>query len=150
MSSIAGMAWTYFPLLLILGAVVAIITVIIAILSMLGRRIYKGFGLLSIIMLLGGVAALIAGFAAAGNYMGAPYYLEDGTLVSVIDFSKIMDFLMGALNGAPAEPLDPEVDVMPMTMVAGYGLLIIVIIPVVMLLLSFFARKKVPYSIFDK
>ena len=105
---------------------------------------------MSIIMLLGGVAALIAGFAAAGNYMGAPYFLEDGTVVSVIDFSKITDFLMGAMNGAPAEPLDPEVDVMPMTMVAGYGLLIIVIVPAVMLLLSFFARKKVPYSIFDK
>ena len=150
MSSIAGMAWTYFPLLLILGAVFAVIIIIIAILSMFGRRIYKGFGIMSIIMLLGGVAALIAGFAAAGNYMGAPYFLEDGTVVSVIDFSKITDFLMGAMNGAPAEPLDPEVDVMPMTMVAGYGLLIIVIVPAVMLLLSFFARKKVPYSIFDK
>ena len=63
---------------------------------------------------------------------------------------RLIDFLMGAMNGAPAEPLDPEVDVMPMTMVAGYGLLIIVIVPAVMLLLSFFARKKVPYSIFDK
>ncbi|MBQ8178267.1 MAG: hypothetical protein IJ033_03640 [Clostridia bacterium] len=150
MSSIAGMAWTYFPIVLVAGAVVALIAFLLALLSLFGRRIYKGFGLMSIIMLLAGVVALVAGLAASGNYMGNPMMLEDGTVTSVIDFGQIMPFVMGVLNGAPATAIDPETTTAPLTMVAGYGLIIIVAIPVVMLILSFFARKKVPYSIFDK
>ncbi|MBO5773822.1 MAG: hypothetical protein J6R44_03215 [Clostridia bacterium] len=150
MTSIASMAWTYFPIVLVLGAVFAIIIFLIALFSLFGRRIYKGFGIMSIVMLLGGVAALLAGMAAMGNYMGNPMLLEDGTATSVIDFSQIMGFLTGALNGAPATAIDPETTAQPLTMVAGYGLLIVLIIPIVILILSFFARKKVPYSIFDK
>lgn len=149
MTQIAAMAWQYFPVVLIVGALMAIIIILISFFSLFGRRIYKGFGIMSIIMLLGGVAALIAGMAAMGNYMGNPTMLEDG-VTSVIDFSKLVSFLTGAMNGAPATALDPETTAQPLTMVAGYGLLIIVIIPVIMLALSFFARKKVPYSIFDK
>ena len=150
MTSIAAMAWTYFPIVLLVGAVFALIIFLIALFSLFGRRIYKGFGIMSIIMLLGGVAALLAGMAAMGNYMGNPMLLEDGTATSVIDFSQITAFLTGALNGAPATAIDPETTAQPLTMVAGYGLLIVLIIPIVILILSFFARKKVPYSIFDK
>ena len=150
MTAIASMAWTYFPIVLILGAVFALIIFIIALFSLFGRRIYKGFGIMSIIMLLGGVAALVAGLAAMGNYMGNPMLLEDGTATSVIDFSQAISFLTGAFSGAPATAIDPETTAQPLTMVAGYGLLIVLIIPIVILILSFFARKKVPYSIFDK
>ena len=150
MTSIAGMAWTYFPIVLVAGAVVALIAFILALLSLFGRRIYKGFGVMSIIMLLAGVVAFVAGLAASGNYMGNPMMLEDGTVTSVIDFSQVMPFAMGLINGAPATAIDPETTTAPLTMVAGYGLLIIVAIPVIILILSFFARKKVPYSIFDK
>lgn len=150
MTAIAGMAWTYFPIVLVVSALFAIIIFIIALLSLFGRRIYKGFSVMSVIMLLGGVAALIAGMAAMGNYMGNPMLLEDGTATSVIDFSQIMSFLTGAFTGAPATAIDPETTTQPLTMVAGYGLLIVLVIPIVILILSFFARKKVPYSIFDK
>ena len=150
MTSIAAMAWTYFPIVLVVGAVFALIIFLIALFSLFGRRIYKGFGFMSIIMLLGGVAALIAGMAAMGNYMGNPMLLEDGTATSVIDFSQAVSFLTGAFSGAPATAIDPETTAQPLTMVAGYGLLIVLIIPIVILILSFFARKKVPYSIFDK
>ncbi len=150
MSSIAGMVWTYFPIVLVVGAVFAVIAFLFALLSLFGRRIYKGFGLMSIIMIIAGIVAFLAGLAASGNYMGNPMMLEDGTATSVIDFGQIMPFLTGALNGAPATAIDPELETAPLAMVAGYGLIIIVVIPVVMLILSFFARKKVPYSIFDK
>lgn len=150
MGSIAGMAWTYFPIVLVAGAVVALIAFLLALFSLFGRRIFKGFGIMSIIMLVAGLVAFVAGLAASGNYMGNPMMLEDGTVTSVIDFSQLMPFAMGLLNGAPATAIDPETTVAPLQMVAGYGLLIILIIPVVMLILSFFARKKVPYSIFDK
>ena len=150
MGQIAAMAWQYFPIVLIVGALMAVIILIISLLSLFGRRIYKGFGIMSIIMLLAGLVAFVAGLAASGNYMGNPMILEDGTATSVIDFAQMMPFAMGLLNGAPATAIDPETMTEPLKLVAGYGLLIILAIPVVMLILSFFARKKVPYSIFDK
>ena len=150
MGQIAGMAWQYFPIVLIVGALMAVIILIISFLSLFGRRIFKGFGFMSIIMLVAGLVAFVAGLAASGNYMGNPMILEDGTATSVIDFSQIMNFAMGLINGAPATAIDPETMVEPLKLVAGYGLIIVLAIPVVMLILSFFARKKVPYSIFDK
>lgn len=150
MGTVASMAFDYAPVVLIVGAVFALIIFILAFLSLFGRRIFKGFGIMSIIMLLGGIGVLIAGMAAMGNYMGYPAYDAEGTVVSVLDFAKISDFLLGMFSGAPETALDPEVDAMPLKLVAGYGLIALVVIPVVMVILSIFARKKVPYSIFDK
>lgn len=150
MGTVASMAFDYAPVVLIVGAVFALIIFILAFLSLFGRRIFKGFGIMSIIMLLGGIGVLIAGMAAMGNYMGYPAYDAEGTVVSVLDFAKISDFLLGMFSGAPETALDPEVDAMPLKLVAGYGLIALVVIPVVMVVLSIFARKKVPYSIFDK
>ena len=150
MGTVASMAFDYAPVVLIVGAVFALIIFILAFLSLFGRRIFKGFGIMSIIMLLGGIGILIAGMAAMGNYMGYPAYDAEGTVVSVLDFGKISDFMFGVFSGAPETALDPEVDAMPLKLVAGYGLIALVVIPVIMLILSIFARKKVPYSIFDK
>ena len=150
MGTVASMAFDYAPVVLVAGAVFALIIFILAFLSLFGRRIFKGFGIMSIIMLLGGIGVLIAGMAAMGNYMGYPAYDAEGTVVSVLDFGKISDFMFGVFSGAPETALDPEVDAMPLKLVAGYGLIALVVIPVVMVILSIFARKKVPYSIFDK
>ena len=150
MGTVASMAFDYAPVVLVAGAVFALIIFILAFLSLFGRRIFKGFGIMSIIMLLGGIGILIAGMAAMGNYMGYPAYDAEGTVVSVLDFGKISDFMFGVFSGAPETALDPEVDAMPLKLVAGYGLIALVVIPVIMLILSIFARKKVPYSIFDK
>lgn len=150
MYQIATLAFTYFPLVLAIGAVMAIIIALLAFFSLFGRRIFKGFGFMSVIMLLGGVFALIAGMAASGAIAGAPSIAEDGTVTSILDFNNVSAFLTQILSGAPSTALDPEVDAMPLEIVGGYGMLIILIIPVVILLLSIFAKKKVPYSIFDK
>ena len=150
MGSIASMVFNYAPVVLVVGALFAVVIIIIAFLALFGRRIFKGFGFLAIVMFIAGLAMYIAGLAAMGNYMGNPSIGEDGELVSVLDFNQLVNFAFGVFQGAPETALDPAVDVMPLTMVAGYGLLIIMIIPVVILLLSIFARKKVPYSIFDK
>ena len=150
MGSIAAMAFDYAPLVLVVGAVFALIIFILAFLSLFGRRIFKGFGIMSVIMLLGGIGVLLAGMAAMGNYMGYPAYDAEGTVVSVLDFGKISNFLFGMFNGVPETALDPAVDEMPLKLVAGYGLIALVVIPVIMVILSIFARKKVPYSIFDK
>ena len=149
--SLAQMIFEYFPILLAVGAVFALVIFLISLFSLFGRRIYRGFFWLTLIMVVAGVATLLAGMVAMGNNLGAPYFLEDGvTLVSIIDFTQVTGFLTGALTGAPATALDPAVSVMPLEMVAGYGLLIVVALPIVMLILSLFTKKKVPYSIFDK
>lgn len=150
MGTVASMAFDYAPVVLIVGAVFALVIFILAFLSLFGRRIFKGFGIMSIIMLLGGIGVLIAGMAAMGNYMGYPAYDAEGAVVSVLDFAKISDFMFGVFTGAPETALDPAVDEMPLSLVAGYGLIALVVIPVIMVILSIFARKKVPYSIFDK
>ena len=150
MGTVASMAFDYAPVVLIVGAVFALVIFILAFLSLFGRRIFKGFGIMSIIMLLGGIGVLVAGMAAMGNYMGYPAYDAEGAVVSVLDFAKISDFMFGVFTGAPETALDPAVDEMPLNLVAGYGLIALVVIPVIMVILSIFARKKVPYSIFDK
>lgn len=149
--SLATMVFEYFPILLAVGAVFALVIFLISLFSLFGRRIYRGFFWLSLIMVIAGVAAFFAGMVAMGNNLGAPYYLEDGvTLVSIIDFTQVTYFLTGAFTGAPETALDPTVSVMPLEMVAGYGLLIVVALPIIMLILSLFTKRKVPYSIFDK
>ena len=150
MGQIASMAFDYAPIVLVLGALFAVVVIIIAFLALFGRRIFKGFGFLSIVMLLAGLAMFVAGMAAMGNYMGNPSIDEDGIVTSVLNFDQMVNFAFGVFQGAPATAPDPAVDTASLTMVAGYGLLIVMIIPVIILLLSIFARKKVPYSIFDK
>ncbi len=150
MGQIASMAFDYAPIVLVLGALFAVVVIIIAFLALFGRRIFKGFGFLSIVMLLAGLAMFVAGMAAMGNYMGNPSIDEDGIVTSVLNFDQMVNFAFGVFQGAPATAPDPAVETASLTMVAGYGLLIVMIIPVIILLLSIFARKKVPYSIFDK
>ena len=150
MGQIASMAFDYAPIVLVLGALFAVVVIIIAFLALFGRRIFKGFGFLSIVMLLAGLAMFVAGMAAMGNYMGNPSIDEDGIVTSVLNFDQMVNFAFSVFQGAPATAPDPAVETASLTMVAGYGLLIVMIIPVIILLLSIFARKKVPYSIFDK
>lgn len=150
MYSIAAMVFEYFPALLILSALAAVIMLILAFLSLFGRRIFKGFFWFSLVMTIAGVATLLAGLVAMGYYEGNPSFGEDGAVISILNLSRITDFLFGAFAGAPETALDPEVDAIPPKVVAGYGLLVVAIVPLVSLILSLFAKKKVPYSIFDK
>lgn len=122
--SIAGYVILVFPLALILYVIIALVMAIKAFIGMFGRRIVKCFGLGSILML------LFAGVTA----LGALAFRTDVT--ESMDFASIVDVLIGVFNGAGG-------------FTGGYGLLILLGIPVLVLILSMFARKKVPYSIFD-
>ena len=148
MTSIAAMIFKFFPVALVLMAVTALIAAITSFLGMFNRRIFKGFGLAAIIMLVCAVVTLAAGLVALGNYNGNPQ-LVDEAVVSVLDFSKIGGFVMQGITGAPATA-PTDVTMMNLVFTCGFGMLILLVVPVVILVLSFFARKKVPYSIFDR
>ena len=122
--SIAGYIILAFPIAMILYVITAFIMMIKAFIGMFGRRIVKCFGLGSIIMLI--CAALTA--------FGALAYRTD--VAESMDFGGIVDVLIGSFNGAGG-------------FVGGYGLLLLLGLPLIVLILSMFARKKVPYSIFD-
>ena len=150
MMMVAQIAFPYFPIALVVSALAAVLIFILSLFSMFGRRIFKGFFIFALIMVLAGVMTFVGGFVASGIFSGAPKYLEDGTLVSVIDFTKAAEFLTGAFTGPPATAIDPEIDVAPIPLVSGYGTLGVLLAPIIIMLLALFARRKVPYSIFDK
>lgn len=122
--NIAGYALLAFPVGLILYVVSALIMFIKAFLGMFNKRIYKCFGLGSIFMIL---------FAALTAFGGLAFVTPiDGKM----DFGGIVNILIDGITGAGG-------------FTGGYGLLILIGLPVITLILSMFCRKKVPYSIFD-
>lgn len=139
MGAIAGILVQYFPAAIVVLIIFALVIAVLALLSMFGKRIFKGFGALAIVMLLMGVIAAAAGLAILGIKSGAPYVdAETGLLVSILDFSKVVAFLTGAFSAIKE------------VYIAGTGLFILLAGSIVLLLLSMFARRKVPYSVFDR
>ena len=127
---IAPLALQWFPIAMLLFILLGLITLIKAFFGMFGRRIYKRFGLTSIVLIIFAAAMLLAGFAS------------NLAATDSLDFAGIMDFVTQLF----AAPVDGEALV---PVVAGFGLLGLVGIPVLTLLLSLGIRKKIPYSIFD-
>lgn len=121
---IAGIVLEYFPIAIIIYAITALITMIKAFLGIFGSRIFKNFGLCAFIMIIcGGIVAF-----------GALAYLTEPT--QSMAYGEIVNILINGVLGKGG-------------FTAGYGLLALVAIPVLVLLFSMFARKRVPYSIFD-
>lgn len=138
MGAIANILVQYFPIAICLFAIFALVVAILAFSALFGKRIFKGFGALSIVMLLMCLIVAAAGLAVLGVKSGAPYIDEaTGLLVSVLDFTKAVPFLTGIFS------------TVKVAYIAGYGLLAMIAGSVMLLLLSVFARRKVPYSVFD-
>lgn len=121
---VAGIALEYFPAFIIIYIITAIIMFFKAFFAMFGRRIFKCFGLGSFIMILCGGVMALAGLA---------FTTEPGAAMA---YGDIINILIGGIMGTGG-------------FTAGYGLLGLIVIPVLTLIFSMFARKKVPYSIFD-
>lgn len=129
-NTIAGIAAEFFPIAMILFVILALIYMIKAFFGMFGKRIFKRFGLGAILMLICGAVSLF-GIVAANMDVTA----------EALDFSGIVTILMGGISS-------PDPATAP-TYVGGFGLLALLALPVLVLILSMFARKKVPFSIFD-
>ena len=127
---VASIAVTYFPVAVALYIIAALVSMIKAFLAMFGRRIFRLFGLSAIWMLIMAGVVILGGTAS------------NLSLDASMDYSQIVPFLTSALI-APSDPATA-----PQT-AAGFGLLAMVLLPVLILILSLFAKKKVPFSIFD-
>ena len=113
-----------FPVCLILYVISALIMMFKAFFGMFGKRIFKCFGLGAIFMIL---------FAAVTAFGGLAFTTDLGATMA---YGDIVGILTGALNGAGGFS-------------GGYGLLILLALPILVLILSMFCRKKIPFSIFD-
>lgn len=122
--SIAPYIIIAFPVALILYLITAFIMMIKAFVGMFGKRIVKNFGLGSIFMLI---------FAVLTAFGGLAFTTE---LTASMNYGGIVNILMGLITQTGG-------------FTAAYGLLILLVLPVIVLILSMFCRKKIPYSIFD-
>lgn len=122
--SIAPYIILAFPVALILYLITAFIMMIKAFIGIFGKRIVKNFGLGSIFMII---------FAALTAFGGLAFTTE---LTATMNYGGIVNILMGLITQTGG-------------FTAAYGLLILLALPVIVLILSMFCRKKIPYSIFD-
>lgn len=122
--SIAPYIIIAFPVALILYLITAFIMMIKAFIGIFGKRIVKNFGLGSIFMII---------FAALTAFGGLAFTTE---LTATMNYGGIVNILMGLITQTGG-------------FTAAYGLLILLALPVIVLILSMFCRKKIPYSIFD-
>lgn len=121
---VAKIVLEYFPVFIIIYILIALIMMFKAFFGIFGRRIFKKFGLGSILMIICGAVVALAGLA---------FITEPNANMAYADIINIL------LNGVTKKG----------GFAAGFGLLGLIAIPVVTLLFSMFARKRVPYSIFD-
>ncbi len=130
MDPIAAIVLVWYPVALLLFAVLVLLNLIKAFFGILGRRIFKRFGLNSILMMIMVVAFLFAGYCT-NLEAGAP-----------LDFAGLLPFatqlFSSPVDGAGA-----------LSVVMGIGSIGLFVLSILSLLLSFGIRKKVPYSIFD-
>lgn len=139
----------FLPFALVALVVFALWYMIKAFLAMFGKRVFKNFGLGSILMLICAAIPIVVGIS-----MISIYAAEAGGEVS-LQFGAIGDYFLGAFktglkianDAASAEAAEGALTTLPFYM--GFGQLILLGLPVVTLLLSFGARRKIPYSIFD-
>lgn len=130
-NAIAGYIVQFFPIAMVLYIIIALINFIKAILAIFGKRIFKGFGISAILMII-----------CAGVMLLAGVFTNMGPQSEALDFGGLMPFIMAALS-APEDPATAPV------IASGFGLLGMLVIPVLILLLSFLAKKRIPFSIFD-
>lgn len=150
MAKPAAIIFQYTPIVYVIIFITAIVTMFTSFIGMFGKRIYKGFGAAAIIMLVCIAVVAFSGIAVLGAETEAPYYDEAAELHSIVNADYVGDFLLRSITGAPAAEVDLEVEAAPVPFAMGLGSLIIVGGSAVLLVLSFFARRKLPYSIFDK
>lgn len=113
-----------FPVAILIYIITALIMAFKAFFGMFGKRIYKGFGLGSIVMILCTVVVAFGGLAYTTPIDGK------------MDFAGIVNILFGAFTGVGG-------------FTGGYGLVIMLVLPIITFIFGLFAKKKIPYSIFD-
>lgn len=127
---LAFILMTYYPVAMLLFIIVALISMIKAFFAIFGQRVYRLFGLSAIIMAILAIIVVLGGVAS------------NTPIEQKLDFSQLVPFLTGSILPVADASTAP-------TTAAGFGLLAMIVLPIIIVVLSLFAKKKVPYSIFD-
>lgn len=138
---VAYNVFKYFPAAMLAGAITALIAMLTSFGAARGRRLYGGFGIAALIMLVAGVAALAAGLMLS-NVLQA-------SMAGPLDTANLQSYLLRAIMGPPLSAADALASP-PLQLVTGYLMWAMLILPIPILLLSPFTRKKVSYKIFNK
>lgn len=135
----------YFALAMVLFILFALYYMIKAFAALFGRRVFKNFGLGSILNLVMAVVVLFGSISVLSIFV-----TPQGTTAE-LQFGALTDFLFGGFSAPPefTFALEEGADAVALPFIAGYGLYAMLVLPIVTLLLSIFARKKLPYAIFD-
>lgn len=129
--------YEYHPIAIAMLAIFTLTVFIMSFAGMFNRRIYKGFGALAIIMLIMSVVVLFSGMLIMYSKMGM--FAPEQTTMDFSLFLKIFSANTPPVDATAAVPY-----------LAGYAIYAIAACPVVILFLSVFARRKIPYSVFDR
>lgn len=127
---IAPLVLEWYPIAVLVIMVLALLNLFKAFFGMLGRRIFKRFGLNSLIMTIMVAVILFAGFCSTLGEADA------------LDFTQILPFIL-QLFSAPVDGVGA------LSVVVGIGSLALLGLALIGLLFSLGIRRKVPYSIFD-
>lgn len=113
-----------FPVAIILYAIIAIVMMFKAFFGMFGGKVFKKFGLGGFLMIICCVIIAFGGLAATLD------------LGEKMVYTDVVGILIGYLQKAGG-------------FTGGYGLYLMLLFPVQVIIYSLFAKKKIPYSIFD-
>jgi len=134
------LAYKYTPIAMVLAFLTMLITLFKSVFALRGRRIRRAFGLSAIIMLVSAGVTVI-GLVGLSNAANAnPNGLGD--------FSQLMSFFTNVFYGAPNTVAEALMYPYP-ALVGGLLVPVMIIVPIVTLLLSFFCRKREYYRLFN-
>jgi hypothetical protein len=174
-------AFKFAPILLLLATVASLVAMVTSFLALLGKRIFKGFFWVGIIVLVAAVGMLSVGiievtaenfrmlnpdfefvreddnsegFASASAILLSNDGDDDDEVLftSLLDFNNLMPYLMnGAFAMAPETQADLEnFEDIDYRRGAGIGFYALLGGGVLITVAGLFAKKRVPYSIFDR
>ncbi len=151
------------PLVIALYVIVALIMAILAFLALFGRRIFRGFAIGALLCLVAAVAVLLTGIAFISTDIAVYNEKEELSL----EFGQVAEFLTSAFDtpyntieekqladeefsALQQEQVEAETTVsVKLPIQTNYGMYIMLALPAVALVLALFAKKKIPYAIFD-
>lgn len=180
-SEMAVMIRSFAPLALALSMIASLIAMFTSLFGVFGKRIYKGFFFVALLMIISVSGLFLSGLIDANLYnyewqkeMGLievegvdPEDDAENTRIvlmseededeetevvlvtSLLSFDGLMNFIMDGAFFSPAET-EEDVESTAPKFGAGFGFFALAGGAVVVLILSLFAKKRVPYSVFDR
>lgn len=134
-------AFKYTPVAMAFAFIVMLVTLLKSVFALRGRKLRKAFGLAAILMFVS-AAVVAVGLIGLSNAVNAnPNGLND--------LSQLTAFFTNVFYGAPYT-VQEALMYPPLTLVGGLLVPVMLVVPILTLIFSFFCKKRVYYNIFNK